>query len=437
MNKVLIVTYYWPPSGGGGVQRWLKFVKYLPEYDIDPIVVIPENPEYPVIDNSLLSDVSPDLAIIRIPIWEPYSLFKRFTGKKKEENVNTGLLSKGTKKSLTEKISIWLRGNVLIPDPRVFWVRPVKKQLVRYLKKSTVDTIITTGPPHSVHLIGLGIKKRLKNIKWVADFRDPWSEIDYLEEFNPSFIARRIQKKLENKVLTRADEVVTVSHNWAKDLERLGAKSVSVITNGYDEEDFKSIPLEKTNDNFVMLYSGILHDYRNPEYLWEVIDNILETEKEFAEKFILKLFGTIDERVIEYIQKLPNLSQRFIYGGYVSHKQILKEYQQADLLLLLQNNSKNALGHIPGKLFEYLASKKIILAIGPSGNSDVSRIISQCDAGVCCNFGDRYVLSEFLVSIFKKNLDNNEVQEKNISEQYSRKNLTKYIAEYSKKQNRI
>lgn len=171
MKRVLIITYYWPPSGGSGVQRWLKFVKYLREFGWEPVVYTPENPEMPSSDTSLLSEVSEDIEIIKTKIWEPYSFYKRFIGKKKSEKINTGFLSESKKPKLTEALSVWIRGNIFIPDARKFWIKPSVKFLKKYLADNPVDAMVSTGPPHSMHLIALGIKKSL-NTPWIADFRD-------------------------------------------------------------------------------------------------------------------------------------------------------------------------------------------------------------------------------------------------------------------------
>ncbi|HKI88004.1 MAG TPA: hypothetical protein VKA38_03185, partial [Draconibacterium sp.] len=179
MKRVLIITYYWPPSGGGGVQRWLKFVKYLPSNGWKPVVAVPENPEYPVIDLSLQEDVPKEAEIIKLPIWEPYGIFKKITGRKKEERVNTGLLFDEKKQTSIEKISLAIRGNFLIPDPRIFWVKPSIKRLKKLIPELNVEAIITTGPPHSVHLIGYRLNK-IFGIPWIADLRDPWSNLDML-----------------------------------------------------------------------------------------------------------------------------------------------------------------------------------------------------------------------------------------------------------------
>lgn len=428
-KKVLIITYYWPPGGGGGVQRWLKFAKYLPEFGITPVVATPENPEYPVYDYSLINDIPDEVEVVKIPIWEPYKLFKRFTGRKKDEKVNTGLLSQGKKKSFAEKLSIWIRGNLLIPDPRIFWVRTARKRLNEYLLESGIDTIITTGPPHSVHLIGLGLKRKL-GVKWIADFRDPWSEIDYLEEFYPSRLAMRIQKRLERKVLQKSDKIITVSHNWADDLIRLGAKNVQVITNGFDHKDFSHFNHNLKPEKFTLLYSGIIHDYRNPEYLWDTIEELCKTDETFSDKFQLNLFGTIDDKVIGYIESLPLLSKRFHYGGYISHDLLIKEYEKASCLLLLQNDTKNALGHIPGKVFEYLVTKRPILALGPEGNSDIKMILQNTSSGIACSFKNKSCIKTNLESLFLafNSTEKSETSSEEINK-YSRIELTRKLNE--------
>nr|MBA2408145.1 glycosyl transferase family 1 [Chitinophagales bacterium] len=209
-KKVLIITYYWPPSGGAGVQRWLKMSKYLPEYGWEPIIYTPENAAYPIIDHSLEKDVLPGMKILRLPIWEPYDIYKRFVGRKKEEAVYSGFLSENKPKSFTEKISIWIRGNFFIPDARCFWIRPSIQFLTQELKKNPVDAIISTGTPHSMHLIGKGIKENL-NIPWLADFRDPWTTIDFYGQLMLTRWADAKHHRLEKDVLKTADKVTTVS----------------------------------------------------------------------------------------------------------------------------------------------------------------------------------------------------------------------------------
>lgn len=428
VKKVLIITYYWPPAGGGGVQRWLKFVKYLPQFGVKPVVVIPENPEYPSIDESLFNDVPDAIEIIKIPITEPYTWFKLLTGKKKNETVNSGVIANHKKQGLVEKISIWIRGNFFIPDSRMFWIKPASKVLHGYLLKNNIDTIITTGPPHSLHLIGLRIKQK-HSVNWLADFRDPWSEIDYLEEFNPGKRAMQKHRKLEHKVLTKADKIITVSNQWANDLERLGAPRVSVITNGFDAADFTNFNYNQTSDKFILLYSGMLHAYRNPKNLWDVLDRLCNEHPDFAQNFQLQFYGNIDAEIISYLDALPNLATRYHLGGYIGHAELLKKYEAAAVLLLIQNDTKNALGHIPGKVFEYLAVRKFILGIGPK-NGDVAKIIENCRAGKMFEKAEQTEIFNYLSELVQKWKVKQTLFDTNYTiDKYTRENLTRKIAQ--------
>ncbi|WP_423130101.1 glycosyltransferase [Gaoshiqia sp. Z1-71] len=421
MKKVLIISYYWPPSGGGGVQRWLKFSKYLPEFGWKPYVAVPENPEYPVSDETLSREIHPDIVEIKIPIWEPYHLFRLFTGKKKDEKVNSGFLKNSEKRSLTERISLWLRGNLLIPDPRVFWVGPAFRRLKREISVIKPDWIITTGPPHSVHLIGLKLHRQF-GIKWMADFRDPWSTIDYLDWFKPTRLARNLQARLERKVLKTADVTITVSKNWAAELRKLGAKNVAVITNGFDETDFKETSVPKP-DQFILTHTGLISSFRNPSSLWTVLDRLCETNPGFASKFELRLIGNVGPEVIDEINQKTELKKHTRFKGYLSHQEVLQEYAESSVLLLLLNQSDNGAGHIPGKFFEYLAAQKPILALGDT-EGDVAGILKETGNGQIVDPQHVSDAGSYILSLF-----NNEITlEPCRPKTYSRKSLTGVLA---------
>lgn len=420
MKKVLIITYYWPPAGGGGVQRWLKFVKYLPQMGYQPVVVVPENADYPTNDETLLNDIPKETEIIKIPIWEPYQLFKLITGKKKNEKVNTGFLFDDGKKGLVERLSLWLRGNILIPDPRVFWVRPVVKRLSKTIEEINPEVVITTGPPHSVHLIGLKLKQR-KKVKWIADFRDPWSTIDYLDFFNLSKFARNQQRRLERKVLQESDLVLSVSENWKKELQELGAKKIAVITNGYDESDFANYQ-KVHSGKFIFTYTGLITSLRNPKKLWELLEELLKTNPKIAAEFELRLIGNIDLQVIKGIESKKHLSSKLNYMGYLSHSEVLKAYSESSMLLLLINQSDNASGHIPGKLFEYLAAQTPVLAIGEK-NGDVGRILQETGNGEVFDHREEGLITDFIRTVFEGSLATNDEK----IQLYSRKELSKRL----------
>ena len=390
MKKVLIITYYWPPAGGSGVQRWLKFTKYLPKYDWKPIVYTPENPYFEVKDEALLEDIPFEAEVWKTAIWEPYTLKDKIFGKG-ERSQSAGVIS--NKKSLKNKLLNWVRGNIFIPDPKVYWVKPSVKVLLKKIKEEGIEQIVTTGPPHSMHLIGLGLKKAMPNLKWIADFRDPWSELDLFDEFHLSNSSREKHKDLEKEVLQTADIALTVSETWVEDLKRLGGGRVELITNGYDAADFELKP--KTNDKFIIGHYGLLNHLRNPKNFWKALADLCEENTDFNDKLEIHLSGTIDGEVLAEIEAYPQLKEKVKQLGYISHAQVLQQYNEADVLLLLLFNSKSGVGNYPGKIFEYFAAQKPILVFGPEG-SDTQRLISDSQTGSYFSYEEQNIENEIL-----------------------------------------
>ena len=390
MKKVLIITYYWPPAGGSGVQRWLKFTKYLPKYNWQPIIYTPENPYFEVKDQALLNDIPAEAKIWKSPIWEPYALKDKLFGKGSESQ-SAGVIT--NKKSLKNKLLNWVRGNVFIPDPKIYWVRPSVKVLLKKILEEDIHHIITTGPPHSMHLIGLGLKKAMPNLKWIADFRDPWSELDLLNEFQLNNSSMKKHKDLEREVLQTADVTLTVSETWVKDLKRLGGNRVELITNGYDADDFELKP--KTNDKFIIGHYGLLNHLRNPKNLWKSLNSLCDENTEFNNKLEIHLSGNIDGEVLAEIESYSCLKAKVKQLGYLSHAQVLEQYNQADVLLLLLFNSKSGIGNYPGKIFEYFAAQKPILAFGPI-SSDAERLIKNTNTGKYFSYDDTNLKTDIL-----------------------------------------
>lgn len=421
MKRVLIITYYWPPSGGSGVQRWLKMSKYLPGYGWQPVVYTTKDAEYPVEDPSLEKEVCPEAEVIRRPIVEPYNFYKRFLGIKKDQKVKAGFIDEsGKQKGWKEKLSVWIRGNFFIPDARCWWVKPSVKYLKKYLKAHPVDALISTGPPHSMHLIALKLKKAL-NIPWIADFRDPWTEIDFYDELRLSRIADRKHHRLERQVLTQADKVVTVSWNWAKGLERLGASKAYVIQNGYDW-DSDTTPQPSLSTEFSITYLGIIGAARNAPALWQALSALKETEPDFHKNLKINLIGQVDQSVIRDLQK-NGLTENTIIKPPVPHHEVQQIQSTSQLLLLLVNNAPNAKGILTGKLYEYLASGRPILAVGPE-DGDAARVLKETQAGVIVGFEDQKKMEEVIKELYHKYLNgglpSNESKE---LEKYSRKAL--------------
>lgn len=416
MKRVLIITYYWPPSGGSGVQRWLKMSKYLPENGWQPVIYTAEDAEYPVEDQSLMNDVAPEAEVIRRPIVEPYTFYKKFLGIKKGEKVKAGFINDGAKKTgWKENLSVWLRGNLFIPDARCWWIRPSVRFLKRYLKEHPVDAIISTGPPHSMHLIAKELHKKF-NIPWVADFRDPWTDIDFYKDLKLTRRSDRKHHRLERQVLSEATRVVTVGWDCAKGLENHGANNVAVITNGYDFFDISNENYQKTSI-LTMSHIGIIGANRNPEMFWEAISELDIPMK-------IRLIGQIDNSVIESIKR-HNIENYVEIIPYIPHNQVIEEQQKSDVLLLFVNNTPNAKGILTGKLFEYIASGRPILSIGPE-NGDSARILNETQSGVTVDFNDKEKMKSVIRDFVEKYNDNQLITQHNeMVEKYSRRNLTK------------
>ena len=334
MKKVLILTYYWPPSGGAGVQRWLKFVKYMREFGFEPVVYTAENGEMPVIDESLQKDVPEGTIVIKTPIWEPYSFYKRFIGRKKEDKINASFLNENKKAGFTEKISVWIRGNFFIPDARKFWIKPSIAYLNEYIQKNKIELVISSGPPHSMHLIALGLKQKHKNLKWIADFRDPWTNIDFYEKLMLTKWADDKHHKQELSVLRNADIVLsigqTMSNEFLEMYKNSGGQDLTkfkVIANGFDDEDLKTGDVIK-DKKFSIAHIGTLVKDRNPQVLWKVLSKIVNENQNFKDQLEIKLVGKLDFFVKEQIEQfgLDQFVNKIDYCYWLIIQKTQKEY---------------------------------------------------------------------------------------------------------------
>jgi glycosyltransferase involved in cell wall biosynthesis len=396
MPKVLIITYYWPPSGGSGVQRWLKFAKYLPQFGWEPIIYTPENPDFALKDKTLLKDVSAKTTVLRTRIWEPYQLYNRLSGNK-QEKTNEIYAPKRKGSNLLQKIAMTIRGNLLIPDPRCFWIKPSIKFLVNYLNDNPVDAIISTGPPHSMHLIGLGLHKKT-SIPWIADFRDPWTNIDFYKDLHLTWLADKIHRHKEQQIISEANCVVSVTPSWCGEFAAKHPKKIALVHNGYDEADVAET-VGSLDSEFTLVHIGSINAARNPKVLWQALSELLPNYPELREKLKIKFVGNIEEVVIEDIDKY-DLNDYVEKIGYLSHQEAIAFQQKAQLLLLLINNTPNANGILTGKLYEYMASNRPTLAIGPIG-SDIAKLLNETGAGTIVGFEDVEGMKAALLSFFE------------------------------------
>ena len=405
MKRVLIITYYWPPSGGSGVQRWLKMSKYLPEYGWQPVIYTPENGEYPVEDPSLEKDVCPEAEVIRRPIIEPYSFYKKFLGLKKEQKVKVGFIDEtGKQKGWKGKLSAWIRGNFFIPDARCWWVKPSVRYLRNYLKEHPVDAIISTGPPHSMHLIAMKLKESF-GIPWVADFRDPWTEIYYYKDFPLTKRSDRKHHRMEREVLTKADRVVSVTPYNSSRLEQLGAKDVVTIYNGFDREDVSSTT-DVRSERFIVSFLGIMSKKQNSLSLWQAFKELADEDSSFDNNLKINLIGHIDPEIKQGIET-SGLSKHVSYSDYIPHNQVAQVNRNASVLLILlqPGNGAEVKGIMTGKLFEYLASGRPILCIGPE-DGDIAHVLDETKAGYTVGFFDKARMKEVIRDLYQRHLAN-------------------------------
>lgn len=434
MKRVLIITYYWPPSGGSGVQRWVKFAKYLPSQGWQPVIYTPENPELTSVDKTLAQEIPAEAEIVRTKILEPYGIYRKLMGKGSSTDLKAltdANASKdevnpihGGKMSFKQKLSLYIRGNFFIPDPRVLWVRPSVRFLTKYLKDHPVDAIITTGPPQSMHLIGLGVSKAT-GIPWLADFRDPWTKMFYFKHLGLNESSEKKHHQLEKSVLDGATRVIAVSPLVQEEFRAMTTTPVELITNGFDEEDFRG---EVARDEFFTLtHTGLFASDGNPETLWKVLADKCSGDDEFRHFLRIKLVGKTDREIVDSIRR-AGLADNLEDMGYQSHESAVREQRKAAVLILPLRKEPEYRAVLPGKLFEYLASRRPVLGIGQTDGA-MAGIIQKTGSGVVYDWDEEkkirawidFCWDEFRVGELKDNTSS--------INDYTRKNLTRKMAE--------
>lgn len=397
-KTLLVLTYYFPPAGGPGVQRVLKFVKYLPEFGWEPVVITVDGGDFPAYDASLTEEVPETVPVLRVPALEPYSLYRKFTGKSKEEHIPVGTLAKKDKSNgFAEKISRWIRANLFVPDARIGWIVPVIRKGFQTASQYKIDALLCSSPPHSVQLAACHLAKKL-SIPWIVDFRDPWTDIYYYQELNRNKLAQQIDAYFERKVSNTADGVLTVSPSLVgKIRKRAPQQQVTLIPNGYDATDF-SEGTHHLYDRFSLSYIGNLKANQNPSVLWSVLKRLIENTSGFQENFLLHLTGKIHPQVMASLEKY-GLTNYTKIDKYVPHAEATKRMQSAAVLLFVVPDAADNQGILTGKLFEYLAAERPVFSIGPP-DGDAAQILRDADAGTMMDYQDQSGITEMLKKLY-------------------------------------
>ena len=422
MKRVLIISYYWPPTGGSGVQRWVKFCKYLPSMGWQPIVYTPLNPEQLAVDESLQGDIPEEVEVIKTPIREPYEIYRKLTGKgpgPKSPQTEVNPLNSG-KKSFAKKLAVWVRGNLFIPDPRVGWVKPSVKYLVKYLEEHPVDAVVTTGPPQSMHLIGRGLKRAL-GVRWIADFRDPWTEMFYFKHMGLWPLAKHRHRILEQSVLDEADGIISVTPLVQKDFQAKTATPVSLVTNGFDEDDFTGSP-ELPRDRFTIVHTGLFASDGNPLNLWEALARKCAEDAQFKKQCQIRLAGKVDAEIIEAI-RLRGLGDNLVNLGYLPHEETVREQRNASMLILPLRQEPEYAKVLPGKIFEYLAARRPVLGIGQEEGA-AAAVLRDAGAGVMCDWDRTGTVESFIDREWERHLAGEDEMTGGDIRKYTRKALT-------------
>ncbi len=407
--------------------RCLKIAKYLRDFGWEPIIYTAEDAHYPSIDHSNEKDIPEGMTILKGKIWEPYHIYKFITGQKKDANVNNVFYVKDQQLNFFHQLSVWVRSNFFIPDARALWIKPSVKYLLEYLKENPVDAIFSDGPPHSNTRIATILRQKT-GIPWLADFQDPWTQVDYYQLLKLTRWGDRKHRKLEQEAFRAADKTTIVSPTWREDLMALGAKNVAVIPWGYDPEDFETLKAE-VHPKLQFTHLGIMGYDRNPTTFFQVCAEMARENPSFQEALDIQLVGQVDYSVTETYTK-AGIDSSVQLTGQVNRDEALNLMAASPVLLLLLNQQDNAKGRIPGKLFEYLATRRPILVLGPT-NSDVAKIVAATNSGYCCEYDDAKGIREVLQQLYTAYANGSlKVPRTGNIEQFSIRNLTGKIANY-------
>jgi glycosyltransferase involved in cell wall biosynthesis len=425
-RNVLIITYFWPPSGGPGVQRVLKFSKYLTDFGWQPIVLTVQSGDFPNYDYSLVKEIPVGLPVYKTKTIEPYNVFRFLTGRSKDSRIPTHVMGVKRKSSIGEKVSFWVRANVFVPDARIGWLPFAVFKGDEIIRKKKIDLLFSSGPPHTVHLIAQNLSKRFR-IPWIADFRDPWVDIAYYEDFRRSYVSRKLDQYLEKKVLRNASAVVTVSQTMINSIFRPKVvNNYYLIPNGFDPEDVKNIEFN-SSPKFRINYIGHLWKHHRPEVFFRSISQLIKKNIGFEKDLMMTFVGSLHDTAEEMI-KSYNLSSYITRLGYLPHREAFTYMVNSEILYLPILHDRKY--HLTGKLFEYIAARTFILGIGqPDG--DAAKILKETKCGIMIDHTDFHLVQQLIEKRYEKWKVDSSSRAGKIDKikMYDRRNLTKKLSE--------
>jgi hypothetical protein len=407
-NKIGILTYYWPPSGGSGVQRWLRFSNELVKLGYNVHIFTFKNPKYPIVDNELLKKVDNKVKVNFISGFELPNFLTNKNSNSSESYKNSGIKS-------------FMRELFFFPDSRKYLISPSVKYIKKYIEKTPLNCLITSGPPHSMHLVGLKLKKTT-NLKWIADFRDPWSNFVQNKFLNKLKSTKIKHENKENLVLKFSDAVLTTSESLNKEFK------VKNHNTFYTPSGFENFIKPKAYNKFRILYAGSMKEFQNPINLWIALKELIESDISFKNLVEIVLIGNIDKNIIE--TKEFRLLQNTKIVSYLSKNNLDKEISISELLLVCSVNVEGSNDIIPGKFYHYLSSGKKMLGISNKG-TDLEKIIKETKSGMSFSYDNHADLKNYIYKCFSDYKDgkvnNQKTYDKFLSSNIA-KNISKIIS---------
>tara|TARA_B100002052_G_C15886369_1_gene601735 strand:- start:927 stop:2183 length:1257 start_codon:yes stop_codon:yes gene_type:complete len=379
MKKILVISYYWPPSGGGGVQRITKFCKYLSEFGWEPYVITAPKQKFISIDDSFLKDVKN---------------LKVFHTSQPKESKKTTIknISKSKLKVYFNWLKSFIRVNFMIPDSKIFWYFSALKIGKQLLKTESFDIIFSTSPPYTTQLVARKLKK-LSKIKWVVDFRDPWVENIYYNNVYRFKFVKLINRILERNVLNDCDRIITIGDNLKQMLSHKTSNKIDVVHNGCDPIDFPENITK--SDKFIIGYYGSLNEYQISKSFLKVIASFAVKNPKLYNDIEFHLSGTQTPDALRIIYGIiPN--QKIINHGYLNHDVLTKILSREQLLLQLIHNQHDNQVIIGSKVYEYIYSGNPILCLS-SKDTEAVDVITKSNAGVVFDYDDKTKIEQYIL----------------------------------------
>lgn len=430
MKNLLIIAYYFPPSGGPGVQRVLKHVKYLREFGWKPHILTVSNGQFPARDESLLKEVPEDIVIERTHIYEPYDLYRLFTGKKKGSAIDVNVIKKEDQKTgIKDKIAELIRATFFIPDARIGWIFTARKAVREMVEKYNIDAVYSSSPPYTCSLIGRYAKKKYA-LPWVAGFRDPWT--GFISSPKRWFLPAAIDRHLEKSVFAKSDFVECAWKGIIKDAlskyPNLDKSKFIHVPNGFDSADYPQVE-KKRNERFILTYTGSMYGRRNPASLFAAIEKLTAEKKIDPKEILLRFIGRFGTEVQEMFNSV-SFPDSIEIIPYIPHKESIRYLMQSDLLLLVVDESKESEEIVPGKVYEYIGTHNPVLAIAPS-SSAIADLMDETQAGAIAHQSEIEKIGKIFLAFFNDWKGNRNTYSPNVEaiNSYERKESAKKLAE--------